>query len=313
VASLLDVLNGNSSGFVATLPAKVQARVKVLQEIQSEHDKLEAKFHEERAALEAKYQKLYEPLYAKRSDIVNGVVDVEAPKGEAPEATPASEEGSETVKGVPEFWLMAMKTNDIVSMQITERDEAALKHLKDIKSCNLEENKGFKLDFYFEENPFFKNTVLSKTYHMLDDDEPILERAVGTEIEWTSGKNLTQKVMKKKPKKGAKIPSQSLKLSRVKAFSTFLAHRKFLRMMTLIKTPQRLYKILWSRTMILDPLLGIKLFLMLYHGSLETPLKASLKMMMMMTRRMTKTLRMRKMMKMRTMMMRTRKKRLWPP
>lgn len=32
---------------------------------QSEHDKLEAKFHEERAALEAKYQKLYEPLYAK--------------------------------------------------------------------------------------------------------------------------------------------------------------------------------------------------------------------------------------------------------
>lgn len=26
---------------------------------------LEAKFHEERAALEAKYQKLYEPLYSK--------------------------------------------------------------------------------------------------------------------------------------------------------------------------------------------------------------------------------------------------------
>lgn len=156
VANVQNVLNGNSSGFVATLPAQVQARVKVLQEIQSEHDKLEAKFHEERAALEAKYQKLYEPLYAKRSDIVNGVVDVEAPKGEAPEATPASEEGAETVKGVPEFWLMAMKTNDIVNMQITERDEAALKHLKDIKSSNLEENKGFKLDFYFEENPFFQ-------------------------------------------------------------------------------------------------------------------------------------------------------------
>jgi len=33
--------------------------------IQSEHDELEAKFFEERAALEAKYQKLYEPLYTK--------------------------------------------------------------------------------------------------------------------------------------------------------------------------------------------------------------------------------------------------------
>lgn len=33
--------------------------------LQTEHDELEAKFHEERAALEAKYQKLYEPLYTK--------------------------------------------------------------------------------------------------------------------------------------------------------------------------------------------------------------------------------------------------------
>lgn len=33
--------------------------------MQSKHDEIEAKFFEERAALEAKYQKLYEPLYAK--------------------------------------------------------------------------------------------------------------------------------------------------------------------------------------------------------------------------------------------------------
>lgn len=32
---------------------------------QSQHDELEAKFFEERAALEARYQKLYEPLYSK--------------------------------------------------------------------------------------------------------------------------------------------------------------------------------------------------------------------------------------------------------
>jgi len=33
--------------------------------LQSEHDELESKFLEERAQLEAKYQKLYEPLYTK--------------------------------------------------------------------------------------------------------------------------------------------------------------------------------------------------------------------------------------------------------
>jgi hypothetical protein len=33
--------------------------------MQSQHDEIEAKFFEERAALEAKYQKLYEPLYTK--------------------------------------------------------------------------------------------------------------------------------------------------------------------------------------------------------------------------------------------------------
>lgn len=32
---------------------------------QAQHDEIEAKFFEERAALEAKYQKLYEPLYSK--------------------------------------------------------------------------------------------------------------------------------------------------------------------------------------------------------------------------------------------------------
>ncbi|KAE8769307.1 Nucleosome assembly protein 1-like protein 1 [Hordeum vulgare] len=45
--------------------------------VESQHDEFEAKVFEERAALEAKYQKIYEPLYSKRHDVVNGVVEVE--------------------------------------------------------------------------------------------------------------------------------------------------------------------------------------------------------------------------------------------
>jgi hypothetical protein len=44
--------------------------------------------------------------------------------------------------------------------QITERDEAALKYLQDIKWNNLDDNKGFLLEFYFNSNPYFKNPMV---------------------------------------------------------------------------------------------------------------------------------------------------------
>ncbi|CAK9223728.1 unnamed protein product [Sphagnum jensenii] len=214
----LQHLAGQSSGYLESLSPKVKRRVVVLQELQSDHDELEAKFKEERAALEAKYQKLYEPLYSKRAEIVNGDLEVEPSKDEVPESNAASEE-----KGVPQFWLTAMKTNEILAMQITERDEAALKYIKDIKWSNLDENKGFILEFYFDSNPYFKNPMLTKTYHMIEDDEPILERAVGTEIEWIPGKNLTTKVLKKKPKKGAKNTKPVTKTERCESFFNFFS------------------------------------------------------------------------------------------
>jgi nucleosome assembly protein 1-like 1 len=37
--------------------------------------------------------------------------------------------------------------------------------------------KGGKLEFFIDTNPYFKNFVLTKTYHMIDDDE--LEKAIG--------------------------------------------------------------------------------------------------------------------------------------
>ncbi|WP_395241758.1 NAP domain-containing protein, partial [Salmonella sp. s51933] len=71
----LQNLAGQQSDVLETLPPKIRKRVDVLRELQSQHDELEAKFFEERAALEAKYQKLYGPLYDKRFEIVNGVVE----------------------------------------------------------------------------------------------------------------------------------------------------------------------------------------------------------------------------------------------
>ncbi|KAJ6372161.1 hypothetical protein OIU76_026614 [Salix suchowensis] len=188
--------------------------------VTSQHDELEAKFFEERAALEAKYQKLYQPLYTKRYEIVNGVGEIETTNEAAmdQEGEKAAEE-----KGVPDFWLVAMKNNEVLAEEITERDEGALKYLKDIKWCRIEDPKGFKLEFFFDSNPYFKNYVLTKTYHMIDEDEPILEKAIGTEIEWYPGKCLTQKLLKKKPKKGSKNAKPVTKTEDCESFFNFFS------------------------------------------------------------------------------------------
>ncbi|RWR72606.1 nucleosome assembly protein 1/2 isoform X3 [Cinnamomum micranthum f. kanehirae] len=216
----LQHLSGQHSDVLESLTPKVRKRVEVLREIQSQHDELEAKFFEERAALEAKYQKLYEPLYTERYKIVNGVVEVEGVTNEAAEETPTEDKSTEE-KGVPDFWLTAMKTNEVLADEISERDEGALKYLKDIKWCRIDDPKGFKLDFFFDPNPYFKNSVLTKTYHMIDDDEPILEKAIGTEIEWFPGKCLTQKLLKKKPRKGSKNAKPITKTEDCESFFNF--------------------------------------------------------------------------------------------
>ncbi|KAH9611263.1 hypothetical protein KSS87_008936 [Heliosperma pusillum] len=211
---------GEHSDVLESLTPNVRKRVEALQQIQGQHDDLESNFFEERAALEAKYQKLYEPLYTKRYEIVNGVVEVEGVV--VNEAKPdQGEENAAEEKGVPNFWLTALKTNEVLSEEITERDEGALKYLKDIKWTRIDEPKGFKLEFFFESNPYFKNTVLTKTYHMIDEDEPILEKAIGTEIEWLPGKCLTQKILKKKPKKGSKNSKPITKTENCESFFNF--------------------------------------------------------------------------------------------
>ncbi|KAL8463959.1 hypothetical protein ACS0TY_033776 [Phlomoides rotata] len=209
-------LAGKHSDVLENLPVNVRKRVDVLREIQTQHDEMEAKFFEERAALEAKYQKLYQPLYTKRYEIVNGV-------GENESAATEQADKDDEEKGVPDFWLTAMKNNEVLAEEISERDEGALKFLKDIKWSRVDSPKGFKLEFYFDANPFFKNSVLTKTYHMIDEDEPILEKAIGTEIEWHPGKCLTQKVLKKKPKKGSKNSKPITKTEQCESFFNFFS------------------------------------------------------------------------------------------
>ena len=220
----LGSLVGRSSGYVESLPPSVRRRVSGLKGIQLEHAKFEAEFQEEVLELEKKYFAKFTPLYQKRSAIVNGkaepseeeVKEGEIPEGEegdAPEgeeAEPAekpAEEPAEPVKGIPEFWLSAMKNQPALAETITDVDEAALKHLVDVRMEYLDK-PGFKLIFEFAENEFFENKTLTKTYYYQAESgyggDFIYDHAEGDQVEWKAGKDLTVRVESKKQRNKSK-------------------------------------------------------------------------------------------------------------
>ncbi|CAG8460216.1 12934_t:CDS:2 [Ambispora leptoticha] len=219
----LGSLVGKSSGYIESLPEDVKRRINGLKYHQSEHAKLEAKFQEEILALEKKYLELYKPLYEKRAQIVRGNVEPTDQEVQAGAAIDEEESHSEEAatgasltnekekiteimngpqKGIPEFWLTSMK-NLFSTDIITKRDDDALKYLVDIRMSYLEK-PGFRLEFEFDENPYFTNKVLVKTYFY--QEEPgyggdfVYDHAEGTEIGWKEGKDLLVTVETKKQK-----------------------------------------------------------------------------------------------------------------
>jgi nucleosome assembly protein 1-like 1 len=221
IQSKLGSLVGRSSGYVESLPAPVRRRVTGLKGIQKDHAKLEAEFQEEVLQLEKKYFAKFTPLYQKRSEIVNGATEPteeEVEKGKAAEededemeADEKKEESTsvEDIKGIPEFWLSAMKNSLSLAELITARDEEALRSLTDIRMEYLENDKpGFKLIFEFAPNDFLSNKTISKTYFYREENgyggDFIYDHAEGDKIDWKSGKDLTVRVESKKQRNKSK-------------------------------------------------------------------------------------------------------------
>jgi nucleosome assembly protein 1-like 1 len=207
--SKLGSLVGRSSGYIESLPASVRRRVAGLKGVQKEHSKLEAEFQEEVLELEKKYFAKFTPLYQKRATIVNGLGEPTAEEikaGEEDEEDNAAEPATKAeepsdVKGIPEFWLSAMKNQISLAEMITDRDEAALKDLTDIRMEYLDK-PGFRLIFEFAENEHFTNKIITKTYFYQNESgyggDFIYDHAEGDKIDWKAGKDLTVRVESKK-------------------------------------------------------------------------------------------------------------------
>jgi len=223
----LDSLAGRSSGYIETLPENVQNRIAALKNLQAKHSDLDAQFEVEVLALEKKFLSLFRPLYEKRSEIVAGTYEPSAEEyhRDAGETAKIFPEADESVVGIPEFWLTALKNSPEFQDTITEKDEAALKHLTDISYSYLESNLGFSLTFTFSDNEFFTNSILTKSYY-LNKSEPgaqvMFERAEGTEIEWKEGMNLSVTVEVKKQRNKNTNKTRTVKRTvPVQTFFTF--------------------------------------------------------------------------------------------
>ncbi|KAJ8502005.1 hypothetical protein ONZ45_g11941 [Pleurotus djamor] len=219
VQGRLHTLVGQSSGYVENLPVKTKRNVEALIGVQVKQNELQNQYKRECLELEKKYLSLAMPLYQRRHAIISGASEPTSEEIEAGEKqsvkddedyTPLPKEDPEDEKaepGVPNFWLTVLMGHPGLMETISERDGEALKSLTDITIEYLptegpESKPGFKLVFSFAENEFFENKKLEKTYIYQEEvgysGDFVYDRAIGTEIKWKAGKDLTKEFEIKK-------------------------------------------------------------------------------------------------------------------
>lgn len=244
---------------LVALPLPVQRRIQALKKLQVSTLELEADFYRAIHDLELQFAPKFAELAKRRRDIVKGDAEPTDEEADFPLIggigslekeleQKASLEGTKTnggegggdvgngPKGIPEFWLHALKNVDLVAEMIEEQDEPLLAKLTDVELELMGKGKGsddflsFAIHFHFAPNDYFTNSTLSKTYRMkcaVDSNEPFafdgpeIVLCTGTKIAWKSKeKNVTVKTIKKK-QKHKMVKSTRFVTKEVKADSFF--------------------------------------------------------------------------------------------
>ncbi|XP_053436249.1 protein SET-like [Nycticebus coucang] len=141
-----------------------QEVIELADEVQNEIDKLNEKAAKEILKIEQKYNNLRQPFFEKRSELMTKI---------------------------PQFWVTTFVCHPEVSPLLGKEDIKALHYLTRVEVIEFEDNKSaYRIDFYFDENPYFENKVLSKEFNL---DENGDETTKSTEIKWKFGRDLTKR------------------------------------------------------------------------------------------------------------------------
>ncbi|XP_008152294.2 protein SET-like [Eptesicus fuscus] len=140
-----------------------QEAIEHIDEVQNETDRLNEQASEEILKVEQKYNKLHQPFFQKRSELI---------------------------AKIPNLGVTTFVNHPQVSALLGEEDEEARHYLTRVEVSEFEDIKsGYRTDFYFDENPYFENKVLSKEFNLNESGDP---SSKSTEIKWKSGKDLTK-------------------------------------------------------------------------------------------------------------------------
>lgn len=215
---------------IQSMPNEVQDRFKVLHMLSDKRSKLNDEFNEACKKLEAKILEKKRPFLDQRKQIIAGELEnfgdltekfdaqhtelqtkvaaiVKQPKKadeeEEPEKTPTDVSYLKGQKGIPDFWVRAIKANKLIMDQIKERDEKIIEHVKHIETETKEneESKNMELTLKIQfspDNGYFTNETLSVTLEFESEEE--VKEIRGTKIDWVEGMDVTLKKIKKKQK-----------------------------------------------------------------------------------------------------------------
>ncbi|KAL7079595.1 hypothetical protein ACQ4LE_001523 [Meloidogyne hapla] len=240
-----DVVDNEESSFaphLSEMSRPVIKRVRALKKLQLESLQIETEFYQKVYDLEKQFQPLFDAVNEKRRAIVVGEhepaddeADIPLLHGVTQETLEKIEneapvEGGEPSKGIPGFWYNVLNSVGQISDMIKEYDQPILQFLVDITSESLDNTSGFTLSFHFDKNPYFTDSVLQKHYQLqigLTDDDPFdydgptVVKSKGCEINWNAGKDVTQKIIKTKQKKGPNVGKFITKTVRNESFFNF--------------------------------------------------------------------------------------------
>ncbi|XP_038889153.1 NAP1-related protein 2-like [Benincasa hispida] len=149
--------------------------IEKLQEVQDELEKVNEEAGDKVLEVEQKYNEIRQPVYLKRNEII---------------------------KTIPDFWLTAFLSHPALCDLLSEEDQKIFRHLD---SLGVEDQKdvkmGYSIMFNFNENPYFEDRKLEKTYTFFEDGAI---KITGTTIKWKDGSGASNGVNGEK--KGKKRP-----------------------------------------------------------------------------------------------------------
>ncbi|KAJ3435080.1 hypothetical protein M0812_02210 [Anaeramoeba flamelloides] len=205
-----------SNTCLSGLPTIVLHRIEELRKIQFKTTLIENVLQQKIRKLQYEYSQKMKYLFDKRCKIIKG------------------EETQESVQGIPLFWLKVLLHHPSTRNMISERDEYGIQYLKDIQVELFKENLGYHLHFIFDENPYFTNTILTKTYYLSEEigitNNLFLEKTEGTKIQWKKDQALTVNI--------EEITKKIISTGRCKTYRKYIPCKSFFHFFTSLKITQ---------------------------------------------------------------------------